>query len=904
MGWTKRWGKRLRTLVRRDAVERELDDELAFHLEMETAKNVRAGMEPGEARREAAISFGAAERFKEDVRDARALSWVSGASLDFKLGLRMLSRYPGLTLVGGFAMAFAIAVGAATFELVTQVVHPRIPLPGGDRMVGIRTWDAAAGRTEERVGADFLEWRRELRSVEELGAFRPVERNLVVPGGPAAPVAVGEMSASGFRVAGVPPAMGRWLVEGDEREGAARVLVIGHDLWRTRFAGDPRVVGREVRLGVTPHTVVGVMPEGFAFPVSERAWTALPPGALDGATREGPEISVFGRLAPGATLGEARAEVATLARRRAADAPATHEHLRADVLPYARSVLDVPWRIITNAAYGTNAGVLAFLLLVCANVAALVFARTATRETELVVRTALGAGRRRIVLQLFVEALVLGGLAAAVGLAAAAFGLRWGLGVFESLGSELPFWFHASLSPRTVLYTAFLAVLAAAVAGVLPALKMTGKGAEARLRQAAVGGSSLRFGRLWTGIIVTQVALTAAFVPLVLDVGMDTDDIRTAPSGYRSEEFLTARLETDAPAEAEPGREAKADPAETARGHAAYRELERRLEAEPGVAGVTFLSRVPGAFHRRFAIEVEGETGPDGAAAGHPRVQTATVAPDFFDVLRVPVLTGRPFAAADAGPGAHAVVVNESFVREILGGRSPVGRRLRYPGSPADEDAPGGAAAEAGPWYEIVGVVRDVIMTVDPDLPHNAGIYHAAGPESAPPSHLAVGVRGKPEDFAPRLRALATAVDPTLRLYEVRPAESARLEALVTYQFWLRMAILACGVVMLLSVLGIYSIMSFTVSRRTREIGIRVALGADRRRIVAAVFTRAFAQVGIGIGLGVLLLILAAGGIHSMRGLALLTGGAAVMIAATAAACVVPTRRVLRIQPIEAMRTE
>ena len=888
MRWTKRWAKRLRALVRRDAVERELDEELAFHLEMETRKNERAGMSPAEARRRAALAFGGVEKFKEEVRDARMLGWVSGASLDFKLGARMIARYPGLTVVAGMALAFAIALGAATFELVTQLVHPRLPLHDGAAVVGIRVWDTRAGREEDRLAADVLAWRGELRSVREIGAFRTLARNLIVPGGSAEPVPLAEMSAAGFRVARVAPRMGRYLVEDDERPGAPAVAVLGYELWRSRFAGDPGVVGRQVRLGNDVHTVVGVMPRGFRFPLAEQLWVPLRldgPGAAQG-------IRVFGRLAPGATLAGARAEIATLGRRAAAASPRTHRYLRPGVLPYARSILGMEWRSLTTAAYSSNAAVVLFLALVCANVATLIFARTASRESELVVRTALGASRGRIVAQLFAETLVLSAVAGAVGLAGAAFGLRWGMGVFQATGEVLPFWFHPGLSLRTILYTVLLAVLAAAMAGVIPALKMTGKGAERRLRQTAVGGSSLRFGRVWTGIIVTQVALTAALVPIVTDTVLDTREIRSAPAGFAVSEFLTARLTP----EGERGDSAAAD----ARLRASYAELKRRLEAEPLVRGVTFGEQMPGGYHPRRVVEVDGVAPPPGDAA-EQKAQVVSVAPDFFGVLGAPIVLGRGFAAGDARPGGRVVVVNESFVRELMGGGNAIGRRVRYRTRAADED---GGAAAPGPWYEIVGVVRELGLTVDPDLPHAGGIYHPAEPSAAAPFRVAVHLRGAPDAFAPRLRALTAAVDPTLSLSEVHTAYEARRETLETYEFWVRLACLACGVVMLLASFGIYSVLAFTVARRTREIGIRVALGASGRRVVASIFRKAFMQVGLGIAAGVLLLVVLTGGIHSMRGVELLSAGVAIMGAAAVAACIVPARRALAIPPTEAMRAD
>ncbi|HST62643.1 MAG TPA: FtsX-like permease family protein, partial [Longimicrobium sp.] len=516
--------------------------------------------------------------------------------------------------------------------------------------------------------------------------------------------------------------------------------------------------------------------------------------------------------------------------------------------------------------------------------------------------------RGRIAMQLFAEALVLGGVAALLGLAAAGAGLRWGLGVFETVTGELPFWIGARISGRTIVYAALLTVIGAFVTGAVPALKVTGRGMPAGLRHAAAGagGGATRFGRLWTGIIVVQVALTVAFVPIVVVAGLDTRQIRDAEVGFPAERYLAARVEMDR--EPPPGAPADTTPAaHQARFRASYEALERRLEAEPGVAGVTFGSSLPGVFHPRLDVEVEGGAAPARSGLPH-RVQTAAVDPGFFDAFGVPVLAGRPLYAADAAVEGGPVVVNEAFVQEVLRGGNAIGRRVRYPDPDRDseEDVPGA-------WHEIVGVVRQVGMTIDPDLPHAAGIYHAAVPGGAVyngegggagPHYVAVHMRGDAEAFVPRLRSLAAVVDPALRLYEVEPLDHAQRDLFLTYSFWIGVAALAACIVLLLSTTGIYSLMSFTVARRTREIGIRVALGADRRRIVWGIFSRAFLQVGMGIALGAALLFAVAGGIQSLREAGLLLTCVTLMTAVCMLACIVPTRRALRVEPTVAMRAE
>jgi predicted permease len=903
---------KLRTLLRREQVEEELDEELRFHLEMQTEQNLRAGMSPRDARRRALVTFGGVEKHKEEVRDTRALASFRGLSLDLKLGTRMLVKYPGLTLVGGLAMAFAIWMAAGVFEFATQIVAPTLPLPDGDRIVALRNRDVAANRPEMHALHDFIAWREQLTSVEDLGAYREAERNLITAEGKGEPVNAAEISTSAFRVARVPALLGRSLTQADERPDASAVLVLGYDVWKTRFAADPAVVGRIVRLGYTAYTVVGIMPEGFAFPVSHNLWVPLRLNALDYGRRQGPEIHIFGRLARGATLDEARAELTTLGKRATAEFRDTHRHLRPEIMPYARSVVDVSG-MNALAAMSVNLPLLMLLVLVCGNVALLMFARAATRESEIVVRYALGASRGRIVAQLFAEALVLGVLAAVLGLAAAGWGLRWVTTVIEAdmlKGGKLPFWFDDRLSPTTLLYAALLTLVGAGIAGVLPALKVT-RAVESRLRAASAGGGGLRFGGIWTAVIVAQVAVTVAFPASVLITQRDAAQIRAVEVAFPTEQYLSARLEMDR----EPPPGAPADTGKAAfqaRFRTTYRELERRLAADPAVVGITHADRLPRMYHPHRLIEVD----EGGAAPLHPnwpayRVSSASVDPDFFRVVETPIRAGRGFHSGDLAAGGRTVIVNRSFVRLVLGDRNPIGRRLRYVHYEEWDDS---KPREPGPWHEIVGVVGDMGMAVGADMgaapgsdPKVAGIYHPVSPGATSPAHIAVHVRGDPLSFAPRLSAAAMATDPTLRLYDLTRLDQANESDLQFLAFWSRILMLVSAVALTLSLAGIYAVMSFTVSHRTREIGIRVALGASRRRIVGAIFRRPLTQVALGIvGGSVLVTLLAVGVIGTLtpKHVGMIVGYSAVMMAVCMLACIVPTRRALRVEPSEALRAE
>lgn len=842
-----------------------------------------------------------------------AISW-----LDVKLGLRMMVKYPGLTLVGGLGIAVAIAIGAFLFAAVAAVYSP-LPFDAGERVVAIENWDTRRNDQERQILHDFVEWREQLESVEDLGAWRPITRNLIVDGAATAPVEVAAMTASGFRLARVPPLLGRYLSEEDEREGAPPVVVIGEEVWRTRFASDPGVVGRTVRLGSEVHTVVGVMPARFEFPLHHRLWVPLRANPADYRRLDGPEIFVFGRLAPGATLEGAQAELETLGRRAAAAFPETHERLRPRVVPYTLALFD--------EMTGWEAPIAFFLVLlllaeICVNVAILVYARTATRRGEIAVRSALGASRGRIVGQLFAEALVLSAVAGAVGLALAGWALDRFVLVVEQSGS-LPFWMEFRLSTGTVLYALGLAVLGAAIIGIVPALKATGRRVQVGLQRLASGSVGFRLGASWTALIVAQVGVAVAVLPTAVYYTRESIRYGTADPGYAVDEFLTTRSVLDW--EVPPSADEEASAREFAARYAALQaELIRRLEAEPAVSAVIPLEGLPG-FEPQVRIELEsapagaaaaGAAGRDGHVVGSRRIHI-----DYFDVLGIPVTAGRRFHAGDVGapvavevrdsdgdgwpeiqsgaPGAGttAAIVNESFVRQVLGGASALGRRFRY-AVKADE--------EPGPWFEIVGVVADFpAQPMEPDRTQ-ARVYHPAPPGSVF-ERLAVRVRGAdPASFASRLREIAVQVDPSLRLTSILTLD----EVLREEQGALRLGAFAIALitlsVLLLSSAGIYALLSFTVARRRREIGIRAALGAGPRRLLASIFSRALAQLAVGILLGAALapLLLGAAGPLNRDKAVVLAAVALFMLAVGLVAAVGPARRGLRIQPTEALRAE
>ena len=692
------WWSRIAGFVRPGAGEGDFADELQSHIDLHTDDNIRAGMTPDEARRQALVRIGSVAGAREAHRDRRGLPGLEALVFDLKIGGRMLVKYPGLTIVGGLAMAFAIWVGIVIFQVVGLFVHPTLPLPEGARLVEIRSMDVAENVQEEKVLHDFLEWRQSLRSLTEIGAWRDSSRNLIVVAGDSRPVNVAEMSVSGFRVSDGEPLMGRVLVEADEQPAAPAVVVIGYDVWRTRFGSDPNVLGREVQLGSEHATVVGVMREGFEFPVSHDVWLPLKTSVLDQKPRSGPAITVFALLAPGETIQTAQAELTTAGRRAATELPATHQHLEPRVRPYAMMAApgepgDQP---IMYSIYFFMA---VLLILICGNVGLLLFARAATREADLVVRTALGASRGRIVAQMFAEALVLGSVAAIVGVTAADFALRtWGTVFLETNLGRLPFWFDLSLSPRTFAVAIVLTVAGAAIAGIMPAMKIT-RGMGHRLRQTTAGSGGLQFGGVWTVVIVAQVAATVMFPAVVYMEQFLLRNVEDFDPGFATGQYLALQIERDYPVDG--GLNADAATLErNARLAATLEEVRRRVAAQPGVAGVTFTEDLPTTNHPQKIIEMgydvdlsdvasaKSDGGASASAGGsnaEPPLREATIAavdPSYFEVLDAPVLAGRGFTTADAVPGTRVAIVDQGFVDQILQGRNAVGQqvRFRYPG--------------------------------------------------------------------------------------------------------------------------------------------------------------------------------------------------------------------------------
>jgi predicted permease len=810
---------------------------------------------------------------------------VRASLVDWKLGFRMLVKYPGLSVIAGLALATGIGIGAGMFHFTMMELRPDLGLDEGDRIVRIDVVDGATMSVDPRSLYEFLSWKGELASIRELGASHSATRNIVGNDGRALPELVAEITASAFPLTRVPPLLGRTLMEADEQPGGTDVVVLGYGVWQNRFAGDPSIVGRDVQIGRTRATVVGVMPEGFAFPRIHQAWMPLrvaqPP-----EPRGGPSLIVFGRMADGASLRSAESELRVIGERMAASNPDTHALLQPRVLPFAAPSIAGPgwFELLTMNLIG-----MLVLVALCANVASLMFARTALRESEVVVRTALGASRGRIIGQMMVEVLVLALISAAVGLGA----LNWLLD-YAQVNSDRPaFWRSAAfdLDPTTVVYAVGLAVLGSALVAILPALKATGSRVQEGLKTAAGASTNMRFGRLWSGIIVLQVAVTVVALPVGVSFVLDAIREYRALSVFPTSGYLTFRTAYDGDAVGEQATEQEVRD----RTAQVFSELERRLEGEPGVAGVTFADGLPGMFHYSYDLEVQrGSEAPQPVVGNleDGKVFLFTPAPDLLEVFQIPVIAGRGLHDGDVGAANGPILVNESFAEKV--GGAPLGLRVRFAAS-GDQ--------AAGDWHEIVGVVRN--LGTDPTGQGEADyVYQPVAFADLRDPIIAVRVNGDAAPLAAKLETTAAQIDPSFRIHEVATFDEViRAET----KDGLLVSLTATGVnvlCILLSAASLFAVMAVGVARRSREVGIRLALGASKRGVLAALFARAAKQLGAGVVVGnivfVALLVhydqLDAQSLASLLGVSLLMGFVGLL------ACAMPARRALRIHPTQALR--
>ncbi|HEY2293761.1 MAG TPA: ABC transporter permease [Thermoanaerobaculia bacterium] len=797
---------------------------------------------------------------------------------DFRQSARQLARQPAQALAAVLALALGIGLTTAMFSIIDGSLLRGLPWKGAERLVRVTRGSLAGGILPAEIAA----WGERQASFSALVPWFAVDEVFRGDGRPAESLHGAYVSAPFFRAVGVAPVLGRGFLPEDDRERAPKVVVLGADLWRRRYQSDPRVLGRLVYVGGDPATVVGVMPKGFKFPLDQDYWLAIGP-VLRSVSLNHIPLDLFGRLREGVSLAGAQGELDSLA----AGVPRPEqEAVRTLVRPFAEAYTESarkPLWLLMGAVTGV-------LLIACTNVANLLLAWGGFRERDLAVRAALGAGSRRLASPVLAEALLVSALGAAAGLAVAQVCLR----LYNAAGGLVQsFWVDIRLDSRALAFTTVVTLGAALLAGSLPALRVSrmDPGRTLQERQSQ-GGMDRRLGRWGKGLVVVQVALSCALLGGTWQMIASVRNLYRNDFGDSPERVWTALVVLDT--------DRLASPDEWSR---LYGELQRELEAIPGVRAAALASHLPATPTPRAAVAVEGLAGPANGAAATAR--WSVISPGYFASLGRSVLEGRDFAASDLAASLPVALVNRSFAARYFPHDSLVGRRIRLR-DPKLQQA----------WMTIVGVVPDLYLSWDyfsdrVDLDHPEGIYLPLAQHPRPGIYYEIRSSLPSRSLELETRKVLARLDP-----EIPPLQEQRLSDRIAAAFsdyrMMRSLFSVFGLASLaLAGIGIYGVVAFVAGQRTREVAIRMALGARPLDVVRILWLRGGAvQVGLGvvIGLGLaaslsrLLKSVLFGVVPGDPG-SLIVAALSLLVAAVVA-CLVPARRAVRIDPMVILRDE
>ena len=810
------WRQALR-LLHRGRIEDELDAELRDHVERQVADHVRAGMSPGEARRRARLEFGGLDQIKELCRDARGTRWIEDLGRDLRYAFRRLAGDRSLVALTITTLGLGIGLNVTVFAMVHAIFARGLPYDYPERIVNVWSSSDRNSQTQRVSFPDYEEYLRDASSLSGLAAFT-VDARMSLSDAEHAPAPLNGslVTPNTFRLLGQPVLLGRDFLAADGLRGADRTVILGHRLWRDRYGADPGVVGRVVRVDGEPATVIGVMPDGVRFPFRADLWQALQPTeTLD--RRDARGLATVGRLRPGADIEDAQAELNTIAGRLRMQYPETNENTGASVQTFTDWATGSHVRLI----YLTLMGAVAFVLLIaCANVANLLIARSAQRAHEVAIRLAQGATRWHIVRQLSAESLVLGSAGGMAGLGVAAGGVRLAELLTRDMG--IPPWMAFTIDPPVIAFYCGLCVATTVLFGLAPLLHVAGAPVGRLLQEGGRSGThGIRARRLSAAMIVVEAALALVLLGGTGLMLRSLDKIYRIDLGFDPERVLYGEI-------ALPSRR-YSDPEKQIRFVA---QLEQNLNASPGVRAASVVRTRTTAM-----LEVDGRPASEELPAN---VFVLSVGSRYFEALGARVQRGRALTDDDGQVGSEAAVVNERFAALFFRGEDPLGRRIRMQGP--DESI--------GPWLTIVGIGSNIRIGDVRSRDWAPVVHLPYRLEAGPRLGLQIRTEGAPHTFVPQLRAAVRALDRDLPVHRARSMGAIFDEG----RWWFVVLSGTLGVFALFAVVlaavGIYAVAACVVAQRTREIGIRLALGAQAHRIVSTALGRVLAYVGVGLLLG------------------------------------------------------
>jgi putative ABC transport system permease protein len=877
---------RLRGLLFKQSVEREMEDELRFHLRMRAEENVRRGMTPREAERAARVSFGSWARISEACRDIKGGGSVEILIKDVRFGARMLRKNLGFTIVAVITLALGIGANTSIFSVVNAVLLRPLPYPNAERIAAIQELNEKGTRVQV-TAANFLDWRAQSTSFEELAAIFTRSTNLAAGDG-AERIDLAMTSANFFQVFGVQPYAGRFFLKEDERAGHEPVAVISHSLWQRQFGGDPSLVGRSITLDGQTYTVVGIAPVGFQYPDRTEIWippfkdvpTLSPQMDIQRARGFG-FLSAVGLLKAGVPVKQAHDEMTAITGRLRKQYPETNSKRFDRVVSLHTHLVGE-----SSIALLLLLGAVALLLLIaCANVANLLLARAASRQKEIAVRLALGATRLRLMRQLLVESVLLALVGGTLGLILG----WWGVDMMRRLlPVDFPRAQGISLDLRALGFTLLVSIATGLLFGLAPALQSTNPDINEALKENARGSAGgVRRNRVRSLLIISEVALSLV---LLIGAGLlfrSFMRLQAVELGFRPEHVLTFRLAPSG-----------ANFTDNATYSNFYNQVAERIRQLPGVEDVGVINTLPLSKGPTAGFRVEGR--PEVTKDKWPTTNYRSVSPDYFRTVNVPLLKGRVFDAHDNDSSPLVVMVNQSLVRRDFEGEDPVGKRINL----------GGNGADGQPiWFQIVGVVADV-RNIELNAEPTPEMYTSFLQDPFVSMSYVVRSEVDPEGLVPSIREAVRQVDKAQPVADVKEMDEIVRGAAAQPRFNSLLLGLFASLALLLAAAGIYGVMSYAVTQRTHEIGVRVALGAQARDVLRLIIGQCLKLTLIGLAIGIV------GALALSRLMeSLLYGvkptdpwtfmsGVLLFIAVALLACYVPARRATKIDPLIALRYE
>ncbi|HYL92384.1 MAG TPA: ABC transporter permease [Alphaproteobacteria bacterium] len=884
--WIYKVPLRLRSLFRKSHADHELDGELQFHLQSQIDEYIAQGMDAEDARYAALRSLGGVEQIKEECRDMRNTNWWEHFAQDLRFALRTFIKAPGFTAVAIATLALGIGANTAIFSLVNGILIRPLPYAEPDRLVGL--WNLSCPK-----GA-LLEFGQRLKTVD-LGAFTFGTGVNLSGDGEAIRLNGSGVSTNLFPMLGVKPELGRWFTPGDEQPGKSRLVILSHGLWQTRFGGDTKIVGRSIVMDEVSREVVGVMPASFRFPNPEsQFWMPIEINTADRKTLWGPFLyTLFGRLRPGVQLSTAQAELKATVPQAIQAYPwpmgdkyaswATLSPLQEQAVGAVRPTL----LILLGA-------VALVLLVACANVANLLLARASARQREIAVRTALGASRNRILRQLLTESAFLALLGGVFGSLVAMTTLA---GLRSFLPSDTPGLVHANMDLSMLFFCIVLALFTALAFGLAPAWQASRSDTEQSLKTNSQSGTAARSRtRLSAALVIGEVALAVILVGgagLLVKSLWKLSQIRT---GFRPDHVLTAQLTPTV--------------AFCAKHNSCvdfYRELVEQLRAQPGVKDAAIADSIPLTNLPGTALAVEDR--PELSVNSPLQVWEFTVSPGYLGTMQIPLLRGRNFDDQDNEKSPRVVLISKTLAQFLWPNQDPINKRVK-PSWQAD-------------WRTVIGVVDDVakykalsdkttaewVSSVVGDV-----YFPAAQGIVVTPTHAAVTLRvdGNVDLGAmkERLSKTVASFSPAIPISKVRSMDQIVSDSVAAPRSVMWIFVCFAGLALFLGAIGIYGVISYSVAQRTREIGIRMALGAQRRDVLKMVLRQGSALTLAGLALGIAgalaltrLMASLLYGVSATDPLTFTVVSAVVGVAATVATYI-PSRRATRVNPTLALKYE